>query len=317
MNDTYIHNIDRIEFIVTYSCTGHCAHCSQGDCAHPGGHLSPSQAASVVEEICAFNSVQSVMTFGGEPLLFPDTVCAVHSAAARSNVPVRQLITNGFFSRDAGEIRRVAIMLADAGVNDLLLSADAFHQATIPVEPVQLFAKAAAALMPVRLSPSWVVNRGFDCEYNRQTAAIVESFRSIGIEPNEGNDIFLAGRAEANLAQFYPDCRADLTERCGSQPYTMPLNYISELSIDPNGDVTFCCFKVGNIHETPLRELLESYDPYSIPAISALMTGGVPALLEYAHSLGRPELDRINADDFRSACSVCRAIAAELNKNKG
>ena len=317
MNNTYIHNIGRIEFVVTYYCTGHCAHCSQGGCAHPGGHLSPAHAASVVEEICAFNSLKSVMTFGGEPLLFPDTVCAIHSAAARRNVPVRQLITNGFFSRDAAEIRRVAAMLADAGVNDLLLSADAFHQATLPVEQVKLFAKAAAELIPVRLSPSWVVNRDFDCEYNRQTAAIVDSFRDIGIEPNAGNDIFLAGRAEKNLAQFYPDLCADFTERCGSQPYTMPLDDISELSIDPNGDVIFCSFRVGNILETPLRKLLENYDPYSIPAISALMTGGVSALLEYAHSLGRPELDRINADDFRSACSVCRAIAAELNKNKG
>ena len=40
------------------------------------------------------------MTFGGEALLRPETVYAAHAAARDAGVPRRQLITNGFFSRD-------------------------------------------------------------------------------------------------------------------------------------------------------------------------------------------------------------------------
>ncbi len=314
MDNIYIRNVDRIEFIVTYSCTGSCAHCSLGDKSDFCGHLSPERAASVVDDVCALNTVDSVMTFGGEPLLFPETTAAIHAAAAKNGVPKRQIITNGFFSRDESRIRSVAELLARSGVNDLLISVDAFHQATIPLEPVIGFARAASDLMRVKTSPAWVVSRGFDCDYNRRTAEIIELFRDIGIEPGSGNDVFLAGRAERNLSRFYPCSVADLNERCGSQPYTMPLDDISEVSIEPDGAVTFCCFKVGNIFEKPLKKLLTDYDPHDYPAISALISGGVSELLDYAHSLGRPELDVISPQNFRSACGVCRAIAAELNK---
>ena len=30
MND-YVKNLNRIEFVVTYACTGRCKHCSEGD----------------------------------------------------------------------------------------------------------------------------------------------------------------------------------------------------------------------------------------------------------------------------------------------
>ena len=49
--------------------------------------------------------IKSVMTFGGEPLLCPETVCEIHKAAKEMNVPKRQLITNGFFSKDYDKIK--------------------------------------------------------------------------------------------------------------------------------------------------------------------------------------------------------------------
>lgn len=58
---------------------------------------------------------------------------------------MRQLITNGFFSRDGDRIKEAAGRLAQSGVNNLLLSVDAFHQETIPLGPVKQFAEAAKA----------------------------------------------------------------------------------------------------------------------------------------------------------------------------
>jgi len=309
----YLKNIDRIEFPVTYACTGNCAHCSVGDSSlHPSGTLAPDEAASVVFDVCSQNDVSSVMTFGGEPLLFPEITAAIHSAASQCAVKKRQLITNGFFSREKSRISEVVALLCDSGVNDLLLSVDAFHQETIPLEPVIFFAREASRCMPVRLSPSWVVGRGYSNAYNERTREIVSIFEKLGIPERYGNDIFLSGRAEKNLACYYPECHADLNEKCGSQPYTMPLDSVSEISVEPNGDVSFCSFCVGNIRRTPILDILEGYDPYASPATAALLSGGVSALLEYAHSLGRPELDSIVPENHRTACSICRAIASLL-----
>ena len=55
------------------------------------------------------------MSFGGEPLLFPETVYAIHKAALETGIPKRQLITNGFFSKDSTRIKTVARNLAKCG----------------------------------------------------------------------------------------------------------------------------------------------------------------------------------------------------------
>lgn len=137
----YLKNINRIEFVVTMACTGKCKHCSQG--SHISNeHIDGEIAEKAVYDICNHYKINSLMTFGGEPLLYPKTVCKIHSAAKGMNIPNRELITNGYFSKDINRIKNVAHMLAESGVNSVLLSVDAFHQETIPIEYVKVFAQA-------------------------------------------------------------------------------------------------------------------------------------------------------------------------------
>ena len=123
----YLKNLHKIEFVVTNACTGRCKHCSEGDHSACGEHISPAVAADAVRKIVAAYHIQTVMTFGGEPLLYPDAVYAIMTAAKDLNVPKRQVITNGYFAKSPEKIRAVAEQLAACGVNDLLLSVDAFH----------------------------------------------------------------------------------------------------------------------------------------------------------------------------------------------
>jgi len=317
MINRYIPNISRIEFSVTYACTGHCAHCSVGDRLHTSGHLSSQAAFAVVKDLCSNYRVDSVMTFGGEPLLFPDTVSAIHTAALQCGITKRQLITTAFFSTDHQKIAAVAAKLAASGINDLLLSVDAFHQAHIPLEPVLTFVSEIRKYPSVRLrtQPAWLVNREHNNPYNIETERLLSLFAEHGIPSNEGNDIFLEGNAEKNLAQYYPQCSSfDPDEKCGTQPYTSPLNRITSLSIDPNGDVIFCCFKVGNIFEKPILTILEKYDPYSDPAMAALLNGGIKALADYTSTCKDNSLYSIDTTKIHSACGLCRAIAAIRNR---
>ena len=135
MNE-YVKNLNRIEFVITYACTGRCKHCSEGEHSDVGKHIDGDMAASVVRDVAGRYDVTSVMTFGGEPLLYPETVYAVHAAAKELHIPKRQLITNGFFSKDDMIIKQTARELARCGVNAILLSVDAFHQEIIPLVPV-------------------------------------------------------------------------------------------------------------------------------------------------------------------------------------
>jgi MoaA/NifB/PqqE/SkfB family radical SAM enzyme len=99
-------------------------------------HL-PVQA---VIDICNNYDIKSLMTFGGEPLIYPEVVCNIHKTAKEMNIKDRAIITNGFFSKDKERVREVAQMLSYSGVQKVLLSVDSFHQETIPLDIVKYFA---------------------------------------------------------------------------------------------------------------------------------------------------------------------------------
>ena len=79
-------NLNKIEFVVTYACTGRCKHCSEGDHTNCGEHIDPQIAADAVRKIAAEYDIKTVMTFGGEPLLYTDAVYAIMTVAKELNI---------------------------------------------------------------------------------------------------------------------------------------------------------------------------------------------------------------------------------------
>ena len=247
----YLKNLNRIEFVVTTACTGKCKHCSQGDHTGCTDNIDKTIAADAVRKIAEEYNITSVMTFGGEPLLFPDTVCEIHKAATEMNIPKRQLITNGFFSRDLCKISLVAFMLKESGVNEILLSVDAFHQETIPVEYVKTFAKAALKEgIPIKTQPAWLVSDRDDNYYNIKTRIYLIPFKELGIEENEGNIIFPSGNALKYLGEYF-----DLNEE-RKNPYQEDPADIRAVCFGAKGDILG-----NNIHEKDIMQILSEYKP--------------------------------------------------------
>ncbi len=235
---------------MTYACTGRCKHCSEGEHTSCGERIDPQIAADVVRKIAAKYDIKTVMTFGGEPLLYPDVVYAIMSVAKKLNIPRRQVITNGYFSKNADKIHEVAVQLATCGVNDLLLSVDAFHQETIPLDVVKQFATEAQKCgIPIRLQPAWLVSVTDDNPYNRKTREILDSFADMEIPVGEGNIIFPEGNARKYLAQYFTD---ELSEN----PYAEDPRDVRCVSFEPNGDV------LGkNVYRCDIMEIIKNYAP--------------------------------------------------------
>lgn len=310
-NSKYL-QIDRIEFLTTYHCSGRCKHCSVGkQLNRPGPHHVPvEESVGAIRWLAGHYSVQSIMTFGGEPLLYPEAVCALHSAATDCGIPTRQLITNGFFTKDPGRIRQVARELVSAGVNDILLSVDAFHQERIPLGPVLEFARCVMGIAPdvIQLQPSWVVNETCDNPWNLRTKEVLAAFRPLDVPVSRGDDIFMAGNAVDNLAEYYPAPRLDMEERCGSQPYTEPLDRITSLSIEPNGNVSACVFPIGNLCQESMAKIAARYDPYAQDFTRAVLTGGARGLLRAAEEHGLA----IDCEKCYSVCDLCRQVKDQI-----
>ena len=244
----YLKNLSKIEFVVTYACTGRCKHCSEGDHTACGERIDPKTAADAVRRIAATYHIQTVMTFGGEPLLYPDAVCAIMTAARELDIPKRQIITNGYFSKNIDKIREVAQSLAACGVNDLLLSVDAFHQETIPLAVVKQFAAESKACgIPIRLQPAWLVSEADDNPYNRKTREILNSFADMAISVSGGTVIFPEASALKYLAEYFTD---ELPEN----PYVEDPSDVRCVSFSPNGDVLN-----GNVYERDILEIIKNY----------------------------------------------------------
>lgn len=246
----YLKNLNRIEFVITAACTGRCKHCSQGD-HKSSDNIDKYSASNAVREIAYEYSIDSVMTFGGEPLLFPETVYEIHKTAKEMNIPKRQLITNGYFGKDSEKIKLVADMLAESGVNEILLSVDAFHQETIPLDYVMQFAEAVIKNdMNIKVHPAWLASKDNDNGYNQTTKALLAEFDQMGIETGEGNVIFPAGNALKYFGEHF-DPKKEYTN-----PYREDPADIRAICIGPDGDV------LGeNIYNKNILDILSSYVP--------------------------------------------------------
>ena len=250
MNE-YLRNLKRIEFEVTLACTGRCRHCSQGGHDAASGHIDADIAVKAVRDICSDYRIESVMTFGGEPLLYPDIVCSIHRAAAELGVRKRQVITNGYFSKDSRRIAEVAVKLSESGVNNLLLSVDAFHQQTIPLEIVMFFAECAVkADIPIKLQPAWLGSADDRNPYNNRTRELLKEFEPLNIPINGGNVIIPVG----NALKYLPEYSADGT--APASPYEQDPLDVRAVSFAPNGDVLN-----GNIYEKSILEIFRDYRP--------------------------------------------------------
>ena len=135
-------------------------------------------------------------------------------------------------------------------MNDLLLSVDAFHQETIPLDEVKRFASEAKACgIPIRLQPAWLVSTTDDNPYNRKTREILGSFADMGISVNEGNVIFPEGNALKYLAEYFTD---ELPEN----PYVEDPRDVRCVSFEPNGNILG-----GNVYERDIMEIIRDYLP--------------------------------------------------------
>ena len=141
----------------------------------------------------------------------------------------------------------MALRLADSGINNILLSVDAFHQETIPIEIVNHFTEAVKKNISIKTNPVWLVSNTADSPYNQRTSEILKEFEKIGIEVSEGNIIFPSGNALKYLGEYFDSNKE-------SNPYLQNPKDIQAISIFQNGDTLD-----GTVYKTDIISIIENY----------------------------------------------------------
>jgi len=306
--------VNRIEFAITYLCNARCRHCySIQDKEVFPAHIDKSLAVEIVRKVGRKYEPESIMTFGGEPLLFPEIVCAIHKEAASVGIPLREVITNGYWSNNSGRIKEIAKNLAESGVNNIIISVDAFHQEHVPLDIVRKTAEAClqADIEDITWNPCWVISEDDDNRYNRKTKFILKKLEDLPIRNSEGNVMEPEGLALINLKEFLPPRKKIPPGKCGDIPYTEPLDSVKCICVEPDGRIAVCKdFYIGNAYETDIIDLIESYNPFEIPEMKAIIENGMKGLIDWARTKGvKPD-----PEGYYSICQMCTDIRKKVSE---
>ncbi len=307
-------HLNRIEFFITYNCTSHCDHCSvySGETKKTTGIVDLETAAKLIKDVCKNYKIDSVMTFGGEPLLYPDLVCKIHETAKNYNIPDRQIITNCCWSKDKTRINEIVEKMADAQINDILISIDCFHEKCLDYEIVkytveQLKKQTKANLF---LQPVWVRSKDDSNPYNEKTKEVLAEFNYLEIPANEGNILFPAGRALINLSEYFPKPSVHIHGTCKDLPYTDMPNDITSICVNPNGDI-IACNVIGNIHDNNITDILKFYDYKNDKVLKTMVEKGSEGLYELAEQNNIV----LSAKGYYSVCELCKDVSRKLQKS--
>lgn len=306
----YLEHVKRLEFSVTHRCRSRCAHCALGP-DRLDGELLPEDAAAALEAVDRACALESVLTFGGEPLLCVPIVCAVQQRAEDLGIPRRQLITSGCFTHDKALREHTADRLEASGVNEILLSVDAFHTEHLPIAEQYAFARALceAGLGSVTvLHPTWLKGPESRDPYDAKTRACLRRFESLRLPVGVGNRVFPGGNARIYLADYFQRTPLDAGFQCGTAAYTERLDAPTSLAVDPDGSVRVCGFVIGNLHREAMADILGGYNPNRQPLMRALLEQGIPGLIAAARDCGI----EVSPGDYDSPCALCRAVARQL-----
>jgi len=278
--------ITGLHLLLTYQCTLECDHCFVWGGPWQSGTMTLRDIRKILEQGGELGSVRSVYFEGGEPFLYyPVLIEAVRLASAMGfQVGV---VSNAYWATSADDARAWLAPLAGR-VADLSLSSDRFHGSEAPAPEVRNALAAAAALG----IPSGTITIAGP-EAARGTAA--------GQLPTGESGVMYRGRAAATLAGDVPSQPWESHTECPYEDLREP----GRVHIDPIGWVHICQgIALGNLFQTPLREIFEAYVPDAHPVAGPLLAGG-PAELARRYCLP-------TAGRYADACHLCFETRARL-----
>ncbi len=277
-----------VHFLLTYMCNLECDHCFVYSGPHAKGTFTLKQIRRVLEDSLSIGTIEWVYFEGGEPFLFyPLMVQGIK--LARDMGFKTGVVTNAYWVTSEEDAELWLAPLQELGIADLSISDDAYHYGEEAVNPARLAHAAARRLdMPV----------GSICIEKPAVAAAKTRGRG---QPVLNGGALLKGRAVETLPEGLPTRRYTEFTECPEEDLRDP----ARVHIDSYGYVHICQGLVlGNVWETPLPELLNSYNPDAHPVCGPLLRGGPAALAEtYAVE---------HAEEYVSACHFCYAVRLTL-----
>ena len=269
-----------LHLLVTYQCNLECDHCFVWGSPQQSGTMTLGFIRRALQQARELGTVEWIYFEGGEPFLYYAIMVEGVRMATRLGFQVG-IVSNGYWATavdDAVEWLRPFAGL----IQDLSISSDLYHWSEQEREQAK-HARAAAEQLGI---PIGIISIAGPEATNAASA--------VGQLPPGESAVMYRGRAAAKLvARAARQPWAQFTE-CPHEDLREP----GRVHLDPLGNVHICQgISVGNILQTPLKEICETYNPDLHPITGPLLRGG-PA--ELARHYGLP-----HAEGYADPCHLC------------
>jgi organic radical activating enzyme len=275
-------------FLLTYMCNMECDHCFVYSSPDSKGTFTINQIREALEELTKIVTVEWVYFEGGEPFLFyplmVEGIKIANTMGFKTGV-----VTNAYWVTSEDDAMLWLKPLHELGISDLSISDDKFHYEEEKDNPAKM-ALAAANKLGMPVSSICIEKPKLDSEINRTKGA-----------PVINGGVLLKGRAVENLIEGLPKRGFDEFKECSEEELRDP----TRVHIDSYGYVHLCQGLVlGNMWETPLSVLVDTYDAEIHPICGPILTGG-PVLLAKKYNVKHDK-------KYISACHFCYKVRQAL-----
>jgi hypothetical protein len=271
--------LSSLHILLTYRCTLACDHCFVWSSPRQTGTMSLDTLRQILAQAADLDTIQSIYFEGGEPFMCCATLLEGTREAKRLGFAVG-IVSNGFWASRPERALRTLRPFAGL-VDDLLISSDVYHGGARAKDRAGYAAAAAGEL-------------SIPCSVINITEPETAQASPTGQLPAGEHGVMYRGRAAAMLARR---ARPQPWKQLGSCTYEN-LRAPARIHVDPYGYLHICQgIALGNLTQTPLRELCERYDPEAHPITGPLLAGG-PA--ELVQRYGLP-----HAETYADACHLC------------
>jgi len=253
-----------VHFLITYGCSAQCDHCFIWGA--PGRHsaMTPDQIDDFLAQVAALKTVTGVCGEGGESFTEYGLLLRFLRRATALGLTAGAL-TNASWATSRAKAEEGVAELMAAGLANLGVSTDQYHQKSVPVERVDL-------LLAV-------------CQEAGLAAARMET-------PPDG--VMFRGRAAERLAPSMPTRPAEELASCPHEQLGAP----SRVHLDCYGFLHLC--QGITLGRLPIADAVGGYDPEAHPIVRLLLNGGPYAVGRYAADLGFEM-----APGYVDACHLC------------
>jgi MoaA/NifB/PqqE/SkfB family radical SAM enzyme len=241
----------------------------------------------IVREAQDLGTITSMYFEGGEPFLYYATLLAGVRLAKEAGFEVG-IVTNGYWATSVDDAVEWLRPLAGL-ISDLSVSSDEYHYDEQLSKQARYARTAADRLrIPIGVISIAPPDAG-------------EAATAVGQLPESESGVMYRGRAAQKLSVNVPHFPWSQFTSCPYEDLRDP----GRVHVDPLGNLHLCQgIVIGNLFQTPLKEICERYDPDLHPIAGPLLRGGP---IELVKRFGVP-----HRDTYADACQLCYEVRRDL-----